>query len=91
MFLLYETAENRAIIAKKEAMKTELLVDGKNAFPEIIRCIRKAHESIFINMFIWRNDTIGCTLAHELLAAADRGVKVTISKDRYGVICETCE
>ena len=72
-------------------MKTELLIDGKNAFPEIIRCIRKAHESIFINMFIWRNDTIGCTLAREVLAAADRGVKITISKDRYGVICETCE
>lgn len=72
-------------------MKTELLVDGKNAFPEIIRCIQNARKSIFINMFIWRNDTIGCTLARELLAAADRGVKVTISKDRYGVICETCE
>ena len=72
-------------------MKTELLVDGKNAFPEIIRCIRNARESILINMFIWRNDTIGCTLARELLAAADRGVKVTISKDRYGMICETCE
>ena len=72
-------------------MKTELLVDGKNAFPEIIQCIRRARESILINMFIWRNDTIGCTLVRELLAAADRGVKVTISKDRYGVICETCE
>ena len=72
-------------------MKTELLVDGKSAFPEIIRCIRNAQKSILINMFIWRNDTIGCTLAHELLAAANRGVKVTISKDRYGVICETCE
>lgn len=84
-------AENYGIIVQKEAMKTELLIDGKNAFPEIIRCIRKAHESIFINMFIWRNDTIGCTLAREVLAAADRGVKITISKDRYGVICETCE
>ena len=72
-------------------MKTELLVDGKNAFPEIIRCIRNARKSIFINMFIWRNDTIGCTLVREVLAAADRGVKVTISKDRYGVVCETCE
>lgn len=72
-------------------MEVELLTDGKNAFPEIIRCIRRARESIFINMFIWRNDTIGCTLVRELLAAADRGVKVTISKDRYGVICETCE
>ena len=76
---------------KKEAVKTELLVDGKNAFPEIIRCIRNAEESIFINMFIWRNDTIGCTLVRELLAAADKGVKVTVSKDRYGVICERCE
>ncbi len=68
-----------------------LLTDGKNAFPEILRCMREARESIYINMFIWRNDTIGNQLAEELLNAAQRGIRVQIVKDRYGVILERCE
>jgi len=69
----------------------KLLTDGKNAFPEILRCMREARESIYINMFIWRNDTIGNQLAEELLYAAQRGIRVQIVKDRYGVILERCE
>ena len=70
---------------------TKLLVDGKNAFPEIIECMRKAQKSIHINMFIWRDDAIGNRLAEEVLAAANRGVKITISKDTYGSVCEHAE
>lgn len=69
----------------------KLLIDGQEAFPEIIRCIRGAKNTIHINMFIWRDDEIGNQIAGEVLGAADRGVKVVITKDRYGVICETCE
>ncbi len=68
-----------------------LLVDGAEAFPEIIRCIREAKRTIEINMFIWRDDGIGNVIARELIAAADRGVLVSIVKDRYGVSCELSE
>jgi len=68
-----------------------LLSGGKNAFPEIIRCIDGARESIVINMFIWRADNIGCRIADALIRAADRGVKVSISVDRYGMVLEKCE
>ena len=68
-----------------------LLVDGVAAFDEILRCIDAAHSSILINMFIWRDDTIGNRLAHAVLRAADRGVHVTISVDRVGMILEMCE
>ena len=68
-----------------------LLVDGAEAFDEILRCIDAAHSSILINMFIWRDDTIGNRLAHAVLRAADRGVHVTISVDRVGMILEMCE
>lgn len=68
-----------------------LLVDGQEAFSEIIRCVRSAVDHIHINMFIWRDDAIGNRLAEELLRAADRGVRVVIVKDRYGIICEYCE
>ena len=58
-----------------------LLVDGKEAFPEILRCIGDAQESIYINMFIWRDDRIGNDIAQAVLEAAQRGVQVEISAD----------
>lgn len=71
--------------------RATLLVDGAAAFDEILRCIDAAHSSILINMFIWRDDTIGNRLAHAVLRAADRGVHVAISADRVGMILEMCE
>ena len=68
-----------------------LLVNGRQAFPEIIRCIEAAQTSLEINMFIWRDDRIGNRMAQAVLAAADRGVTVYISVDRYGVVLEKCE
>ena len=68
-----------------------LLVDGKEAFPEIIRCINAAKRHIEINMFIWRDDKIGNEIAKAVLDAANRGVEVEISVDRYGVVLEKAE
>ena len=68
-----------------------LLVNGKNAFPEIIRCIEHAKSSVEINMFIWRDDSIGNRMAKAVLTAADNGAKVYISVDRYGVVLEKSE
>lgn len=68
-----------------------LLVDGKEAFPEIINCIKNAKESIKINMFIWRDDNIGNLMGQSILDAANRGVKIYISIDRYGVVLEKSE
>ena len=70
---------------------TTLLVDGAAAFNEILACVDAAERSILINMFIWRNDAIGNNLAHAVLRAAERGVRVTISVDRVGMILECCE
>ena len=68
-----------------------LLVDGKNAFPEILRCICGAQRSVRINMFIWRDDEIGNAVGEAVLETANRGVKVDISVDRYGVVLEKAE
>ena len=68
-----------------------LLADGKAAFPEILRCIAGAKKSIYINMFIWRDDRIGNDIAQAVLEAAQRGVQVEISADRYGVVLEKSE
>ena len=76
---------------KRTETSITLLVDGREAFPEILRCIRRAERSIRINMFIWRDDEIGNRIAAAVLAAAERGVQVDISVDRYGVVLEKAE
>ena len=68
-----------------------LFVDGKRAFPAILSAIEGAKESLFINMFIWRDDAIGNRVAKAVLAAAERGVKVRLSVDRYGLVLEKAE
>lgn len=68
-----------------------LLTDGKNAFPEIVNAIAAAQKSVHINMFIWRDDNVGNLLGETLLKAANRGVRVYISVDRYGVVLEKAE
>ena len=72
-------------------MDIKLLEGGRNAFPEIIRQIRAAEHEITVHMFVWREDRIGTEIALELIAAADRGVKVTIEKDMYAVTLEYAE
>lgn len=71
--------------------KINLLCNGEEAFGKIIENIQKAQELIFINMFIWRDDRIGNSIAEELLLAANRGVKITIVKDKVGEIFEKGE
>ena len=82
-------------VSKREmrcaAGERQLLIDGAAAFPEILRCIESARRSIRINMFIWRDDAIGNRVAQAVLDAADRGVTVEISVDRYGVVLEKAE
>ncbi|MDM8533858.1 phosphatidylserine/phosphatidylglycerophosphate/cardiolipin synthase family protein [Clostridiaceae bacterium HSG29] len=65
-----------------------LLVCGEEAFKCIIENIKKAKSTININMFIWRDDYIGNLIADELLVAANRGVKIYISKDKIGSMFE---
>ena len=71
--------------------KSMLLVDGVAAFDEILHCIDNAKKSILINMFIWREDTIGIRLANAVLRAAERGLQIMISVDRVGMILERSE
>ena len=69
----------------------KLYNSGQETFPALIEAIGGAKETLDINMFIWRDDAIGNKLAEAVLAAAERGVRVTISVDRYGVVLEKAE
>ena len=66
----------------------KLLFNGEEAFKRIIEHIQQAKETIFINMFIWRDDRIGNIIAGELFDAVERGVQITIIKDKLGELFE---
>lgn len=46
-----------------------------------IYLIRKAKHTIDLQYYIWHNDFVGQLMLHELLKAADRGVKVRLLID----------
>lgn len=69
----------------------DLLIDGDEAYRKILDNIKNAEHTIYINIFIWRDDAIGNRIAKALLEAADRGVKITIVKDALGAVFEKAE
>jgi cardiolipin synthase A/B len=62
----------------------DLLASGAVAFERILRRIEQARHSVMLRCFEWRDDETGRSVARALLSAADRGVAVTIFKDRVG-------
>lgn len=72
-------------------MNQELLINAEKAFAEIMDQIREAQNSIYIQMYIWRDDKIGNLIAEELIKAANRGVKIEIVKDKAGSVFEKIE
>ena len=73
----------------------ELLIDGKNAYSEILHQIDLAQDLIEIHIFIWRNDEIGNRIAQKILEALSDpkrpNLHVNISKDAIGAIFEYAE
>ncbi len=60
----------------------------QEAFPRIAKLLGEAKHSIFIQMFIWRDDEIGRRIATVLLERADAGVRVVINKEAIGDVFE---
>lgn len=65
-----------------------VLGSGDVAFQAIVERIRGAAKSVEIRAFLWRDDEAGNMLGDAVLAAADRGVKVTIHKDKIAAVYE---
>lgn len=58
-----------------------LLIEGPEAFVTRMQSARKATRSLDVQSYIWNADLTGIFLAHELVDAADRGVKVRLLLD----------
>ena len=62
-----------------------LCFDGAEAFGLRLASLRAAGRSLDIASYIWRDDLSGRLLARELIAAADRGVRVRLLLDDVNV------
>lgn len=80
-----------ASTAPEPAVELSLLAGGEIAFERILRRIHEARTSIYLRCFSWRDDETGGTVAQALLGAAERGVRITILKDRVGMHYEYLE
>jgi cardiolipin synthase A/B len=65
-----------------------VLGSGDAAFQAIVERIRGAQRSVEIRAFLWRDDGAGNILGDAVLSAADRGVRVTIHKDKIAAVYE---
>jgi putative cardiolipin synthase len=62
----------------------QLLDDGPMSLAVRVLLARKASRTIEAQYYIWRDDVAGRMLFDELLAAADRGVRVRLLLDDFG-------
>jgi len=61
---------------------------GSEAFKRIVERVGRARRSVDIRAFLWRDDDAGNQFGEAVLAAAERGAKVTIHKDRIAAVYE---
>lgn len=80
-----DTALDRALLPLLQTHTAEsgafLVEDNMEAFVLRALSARKAERSLDVQSYIWHDDTTGRLLANELLAAADRGVRVRLLLD----------
>ncbi len=68
----------------RDGNSVELLVDGVQSYPRRLELIRNAKESLCLQTLIFKSDETGLETANELIAAANRGVKVRVIIDTLG-------
>lgn len=74
--------EHKGLISDNN--KVNLLLNGENKFPEVLKCLREAKHHIHIEYYIFDNDEIGNQLADILVQKAKEGVKVRFIYDDFG-------
>ncbi|UNM95273.1 cardiolipin synthase [Ignatzschineria rhizosphaerae] len=62
----------------------KLLKNGENKYPEVLKAIAEAKETIHIEYYIVRNDGIGNQIKDALIKKAKEGVKVRFIYDDFG-------
>ncbi|UXO67410.1 cardiolipin synthase ClsB [Pantoea dispersa] len=68
----------------REGNQLRLLENGDQFFPRVSGAIQRAQRTLLLETFILFEDEVGKALHRDLLAAAQRGVKVEVMVDGYG-------
>ncbi|WP_312241510.1 cardiolipin synthase ClsB [Pantoea sp.] len=68
----------------REGNQIRLLENGEQFFPRVFGAIQRAKRFVMLETFILFEDEVGNALHRELLAAAQRGVRVEVMVDGYG-------
>src|SRR5258708_5957007 len=66
--------------------RVRLLPTGLDAFVARVALIEMAERTLDLQYYIFRGDTTGSVVIDQLLAAADRGVRVRLLLDDWGTL-----
>lgn len=76
------------VVGIARAADVRIWVDGIEAFPRLEQLIRRARHAVVVQMFLWRDDGTGKRIASLLVEAADRGIRVDVTKESVGDMFE---
>ncbi|MEP9321139.1 cardiolipin synthase ClsB [Pseudomonas sp. LABIM340] len=68
----------------RDGNRVELLINGEDFFPSVLRAIDSARSEVLLETFILRDDKVGRGLRQALIEAARRGARVEVIVDGYG-------
>lgn len=63
--------------------QVQIYTFGEDLYTAMLQAIRQARERVFLETFIWKNDSVGYQFKFELQRAADRGVAVYVIYDGF--------
>ncbi|MBW2277937.1 MAG: cardiolipin synthase B, partial [Deltaproteobacteria bacterium] len=78
-------------LAMSSGNEVELLVDGEQAYPEMLEAIASAEKTILMDSYIFNGDAAGNLFAEALCERARRGVQVYLIVDGLGTIAVPAE
>jgi cardiolipin synthase A/B len=89
-----EPARARVLVASSDPSEAHcvdgnevrLLRNGEQAYPQMLSAIAAAREQVLLEMYWFGSDSIGRKFAAALVAAAQRGVEVSIIYDAVGSV-----
>ncbi len=64
--------------------EVDLLINGEEKFPQVIKAIQGAKHHIHIEYYIFEDDSIGLTIIDLLIEKAAKGIKVRFIYDDFG-------
>ncbi len=75
-------ADNQSLLTQNNHV--ELLINGEEKFPALLRSLKEARHHIHIEYYIYENDHIGNQIAEVLIEKAREGVQVRFIYDDFG-------